>query len=195
MSSVYGNALKIEDTQLASNEINVMVEIFESIELNLLTYEQVREAFEAKVSSLGEGKISRMKEFLGYLAAFIMANGIHENLRDDLRITDGVTWKEVKAYWDFKTSEKQMFVRWCVPIMHALNERRPNSEKNLIRRQAEKWTLIDEYEAIPAKYRYFGSYFHHEVTGEQRSKILDFQKRVISLSGGGSTVPSATRRR
>lgn len=185
VARVIGNALSIEDVNVDENDVRIFLRVFDAIELNLMTQEEVLRKYRAKVASIPEARRDQAKTMLGYLAVFILANGIHENLRDDLRVTEGVTWKNLKEYWGFKSSEKQMFVRWCVPIMYNIHNNRPGSEKNLMLRQAHKWGLEEQLEEINAEYRFFGSYFIDGMTAVQRSRILAFQQAVINLSQGG----------
>lgn len=177
------NGLSIVDLGLDDNDFQDLAQVLSTIELNKLTKQEVKAAYDTFAATKNDpaGVKTKLKE----LAAFIYANGIHEQLKGTLAIGNGITWTNLKAYFDFRSSKKQMLVRWTVPIICKIHAIRNSENKSLLRRQAEKWNLDTEYNNIPEKFRFFGAYFHPETNASDRQAILEFQRSVIQMSQGG----------
>lgn len=179
------NGLTNADIGLIDSDIPLITEIFGTVEINQLSHEEVLADYKKTVDELSADKKPHVKRMLIALAVFIFANGIHESLKDKLRVTADANWKQLKDFWGFKSSRKQMFVRWCIPVLATVCSTGFNNQKNLLLRQAMRWDLMDDLNAIAPEFRYFGSYFAPNIPMDQRVKVLLFQKKVITLSGGG----------
>jgi len=182
----FGNGLTLEDLLIEQADLDVYVKLYDSIELNQLTHEEVLALFRKTTNAFNPEKKQQVKMMLGRLAAFIYVNGIHESLRDTLRVDDETTWGTLKAFWDFKASKKQLMVRWVASINATAAQAEVKPARSITFRHATRYSLMDLYEAIPKMYRFFGAQFTPNISFEDSQKVLAFQNAVIRNSQGGS---------
>lgn len=181
------NGLTLALIDMNEKELVDLEEIYGACQVNELTQEQVKKAFDDFVASLDEARQKQVPAMLKMLAVFIFVNGIHESLPNDLKVKGGVTWGNLKTFFSFRASKKQSILRWVVDIMFHLRAAGGTDEKNLFLKQAAKWGLEDELNDIPVQFRFFGSYFHPSISLKEKAAVLKFQKLVIKNSGGGAT--------
>jgi len=189
-----GNGLVLNDIDLSEDEISQIVEDIKEIEINQLTAEQVKEAFEKWIVDTKYAERKEAFTDLGHLAGFIFVNGNHESINDKIKINATLDWGTLKKKVGFKPSMKSMFLRWCSPIMALMASEHPNDDNNLMFRLAKKYDLLASYDKIPISVRFFGGYYNSTATQDERSSMLSFQKVIIELSSPKSTAVVTTQK-
>lgn len=180
------NGLTLDLLGMTDDSLLDMGDIFDNTELQVLTQEDVAKAFEEFKRKLSDEQKDELPQMLKRLATFIYINGIHEDLKDDTRTEGNITWKQIKTFFDFKSSRKQTILRWVVPILYELNSIERTRPKNLSYRHAAKYGLEADLKKIGAEWRFFGSYFHPDIDNDNRAASRVFQKKVIVMAQGGA---------
>lgn len=183
-----GNGLNFELLQFQEPTQQDILNLVESLQINVLTQAQVHAKYLAWIAEYYPDNTDAAHNDLLLIAAMLFVNGAHESLPGTLVVNEENTWAVLKERTGFKASMKSMFMRWCTPIMHMMVMTYGTTDRNLLCRLATKWQIQADFDALPLAAKYFGAYYDVTLSGEDRAKSLKFQKKIIALATGEPTV-------
>jgi len=187
------NGLTISDIAFNKTDLESMAAIFREVDLNRLTHEEVVADY-TEWSKKANPKLSAfkidMKVFLSRVASFIYKNGVHDNIKDSLKMNKAtetipeMRWRDAKDILDFNKGRKTMVLRYVVGLMKVLAGSK--ALDNLLTTHANKYDLVELLEKISVEWRFFGANLHPTIPPKESQAYLEFQKNVITLSGSKS---------
>lgn len=177
------NGLRTEDVEIG--DVDELEAMAEGIEINVLTQAEVQAKFAEFLQNLNASHENQGLILLRYLASFIFVNGAHKNIPDTRRVTNEITWGQLKTITQFTDSNKSMRLRFCAPFMSRLAQLFPESDRNFMYRVCLKWGLMEQFRGVPVANRFFGGYYFDSGIPGGPSSMLTLQKRIINLAEGG----------